>query len=338
MLIAMAETHIIGMLVAIPLAFLDLFRNWKEETSSKTEKILCSLKLSFFIFAITSVVWQIWPADRTYHSLHPATPLLFIVGLADAFLPNYGILFDSQIQIALGTFLFGIATAALWRHKTAFVNFTLTCTPLILFSAIIYLGHRWHHGFYWIYWVISIWLAGDDCIKDKRVNKLITLLFAIQTIIGIYALIDDGLHPYSGGKALAHHIQSTSLSKMPIVGAEVFQDQHAIVYKWEVDQIQPTLMEIKDSKIYNPKTNEWINYWNHYDSKLYFPRQSLLEFERSLIALSKKIPPPFLVIVALEHGLTAPQMPNGMTLEAEFGSISDYGEHLALYLYSPTPQ
>lgn len=335
MLIAMTETHMIGMLAAIPLAMLDIIRHWRHEMSSRLEKLFCGFKFLFFIFAISSVLLQLWPADESYHSLNPASPLLAFLGFSDGFLPNYGILFESYYQMIIGMLLWIAATMALWRHPKAFTTYLTLILPLALFSAIIYTGHRWHHGFYWIYWVMALWMTGVGILTDRRLALLTTLLFSLHAAMGLYALIDDGLHPYSGGQDIAHHIRDNGLVDLPMVGAEVFRDSHkGIVYKWEIDQLQPVMLALTGARVYDPRAGETISFWNHYDSKLYFPRRSLYEFEWDLQALTAKLGSAFLVIVATEPGLPAPELPPNLKLIYRAERARDFGEHLSLYQFS----
>lgn len=335
MLILMTETHMLGMLAAIPLAVLDIARTWGFEKKTKLETAFYGFKILFFIFALASVVWQLWPADQNYHSLHPDKPILAFIGFANAFLPNFGIFYQSHFQIVAGILLWLIALIALWRHRGALTTFIMLALPLALFSAIMYSGHRWHHGFYWIYWVMSLWLSGVAWQTDTRLRRLVTVLFALHAAMGVYALTIDGLHPYSSGKDVARHIQENGMTQLPMVGAEVFQDSHdGIVYKWEVDQIQPTLLALKDARIFDPRARQWITNWNHYDNRLYFSRRSLAEFEADLKDIAKEIGAPFLLIVATNEGLPEPQMPPNLTLLYRANPAIDYGEHLSLYRFS----
>lgn len=188
MLILMAETHVIGMLSAVPLAILDLIRHWHHEMSSRVERLLCGFKLLFFLFAVISATWQILPADEAYHHLHPDSPLAVFSGFASAFLPNFGIFLQSHLQIVIGLILWGIAIIALWRHRSTLTTYLALCLPLALFLATIFPGQRWQHGCYWIYWVIALWLAGSSWHHDRRLQTLVTSLFALQAAMGIYAL------------------------------------------------------------------------------------------------------------------------------------------------------
>lgn len=335
MLILMAETHMLGMLAAIPLAVLDIARTWRLEKKTKLETAFYGFKILFFIFALASVVWQLWPADQNYHSLHPDKSILAFIGFANAFLPNFGIFYHSHFQIAAGILLWLTALIALCRHRDALTTFIMLALPLALFSAIMYSGHRWHHGFYWMYWVMSLWLANATWQGDVRLRRFITVLFSIHAAMGVYALTVDGVHPYSSGNDVARHIQENGMAKLPMVGAEVFQDSHdGIVYKWEVDQIQPTLLALKDARIFDPHANQWITNWNHYDNRLYFPRRSLIEFEADLKDIAKKIGAPFLLIVATDAELPEPQMPTTLTLLYHANPAIDFGEHLSLYRFS----
>lgn len=334
MLILMAETHIVGMLAAIPLALLDIMRTWGKE-KSKFETLFLFFKLSFFIFALATVIWQIWPADQSYHSLHPASPFLVFMGFADAFFPNFGIFYQSYFQIGVGVVLWLVATLALWRSHSALITYGALALPFALFSAIIYTGHRWHHGFFWIYWVIAIWLTGASLLHYTRFRNLLTALLALQAAMGLYALGDDAIHPYSNGQEIARQIQNNNLWNLPMVGAEVFRNsQKGIVYKWEVDQLQPTMLALTGARLYDPRAGEWLSFWNHYDSKLYFPRRSLAEFESDLNAVAQKIGTPFLVVVATEADLPDPIMPASLKLLYQADRPIDYGEHLSLYQFS----
>lgn len=189
MLVLMAETHMLGMLAAIPLAILDIKRTVGLGKKSKLETAFFGFKLMFFIFALASVVWQLWPADEKYHLLHPSSMTQVLSGVADAFWPNFGVFSQSHVQVVAGVLMCLVATIALWRCRGAFITFVMLSVPLILFSAIVYVGHRWHHGFYWMYWVIALWLAGSAWKSDARLRRLVTILFALHAAMGIYALM-----------------------------------------------------------------------------------------------------------------------------------------------------
>jgi hypothetical protein len=125
------------------------------------------------------------------------------------------------------------------------------------------------------------------------------------------------------------------MTKLPMVGAEVFRDsREGTVYKWEVDQLQSVMLALNEARTFDPRANQWLTHWNHYDSKLYFPRRSLAEFETDLKDISKKIGSPFLLIVSTEAGLPEPQMPSALTFLYGVPPTIDYGEHLSLYQFS----
>lgn len=335
MLILMAETHILGMLAAIPLAVLDIARTWGKE-NSKFETLFLFFKLSFFIFALVTVIWQLWPQDQNYHSLHPASPFLVFVGFADGFWPNYGLFyrnfFWSLLQITAGILFWLAATIILRRHRDAFITFAALLLPLAIFSAVIYAGHRWHHGFYWMYWVMAIWMAGAGAFADRRLRRMVTFLFSLHAAMGLYALIDDGLHPYSNAPAVAQYLRENHLEHLPMVGMEVF-GMEPEVFKWEVDQLQPLLLKMSLARVYDPVAKSWIQTWRNYSDKFYFPRHDLQEMTIELQQVARDLPHPFLVVMARDRNTLYYSPPPPLQFLADFPDPIDYGEKLELFLH-----
>lgn len=325
-LAVLCQIHVMAMGAACALLAIE---SWQCRKHQKWAPILPVIASLFF------AAWQIIPPHQAYRTLTPGSPLMVFPGLANGFFPDFGLFHGLILQIACGLILWIASWIVIARHKAAIPYYLLLSVSLILISAILYSGHRWHHGFYFIYFIIAIWLSTNQPYTDRFSRRFITGLLLLHALIGGYAIVDDLRHPYSNGADVAQWIKGHNLTNDPIVGIEVFRGKKQdVVYKWEMDQIQPVLMHLHGKKMLDPVSMEMVPYWHHHDDIHYFPRWDYHTMQREFEKLSQGFNHPFLVIIAQERGVIDFSPPSPLQLLAHFPEPSDYGEHLSLYRFS----
>jgi hypothetical protein len=197
----------------------------------------------------------------------------------------------------------------------------------------IYWGCRWHHGFYFVYLVPALWIAGEHALVGWRALVL-TLCLALQAVVGLYALGQDVLHPYSGGADLARFCEHEGLAGLPAVGIfAVRREDGVIAYRFEIDRIQPVLVSSPRLSIFDPNAGTFERFYKHYSQGDYFPLEEPAAMAESLAAVAKRIPAPFLVIASLAPGVAGIELPAPITKLGDFPALPDYGESYSLYLW-----
>ena len=150
----------------------------------------------------------------------------------------------------------------------------------------------------------------------------------------MYAFAYDIRTTCSSGKPAAEHIKEQGLERLPKVGIKVTEKEFVPPrYRWEIDEIQSTLVYLDDKRIYDPKGNQFEVYWRYYAypdyHKLHFGGHIVEEMRR----VSEKLDSDILMIVV------RPQNSDETILPPEFKKLKDfprglwYGESISLYIF-----
>lgn len=116
--------------------------------------------------------------------------------------------------------LFLLALVGLRKDKKALFFFFFNYVFLSYVFIKLYNGYSWHHYFYFIYWVISMWIF--DKSKSDLWHKLLVCLFTFALIMSVnsafYAYKGDIEEHYTESKAVADYIaKSDKLQKANLV-------------------------------------------------------------------------------------------------------------------------
>ena len=329
LLAVLAQIHLIAATVAVLLFIEEYLEDHRSYWGS-----------FFVIGSLLLVAWQLKPSGVNHSGLLlPENPWMAFRSFANGFMPNFGIFrlapLRTGFQITVGTFLWIASWIVAWRHRQI-VRYYLPLTfSLFIISAVIYTGERWHHGFYFIYFVTAIWLSTQTVFNDVFSRRFVTGLFALHAALGIYAIALDIMTPYSNGPQVAKFIQQNQLEGLPIVGIEAFPEDHGTTgYKFVAPAIFPVILHLPQSSIYDPNTGNELHFWSHYDDKMYFPpHQDLNSINKDLERIDAALAGAFLVVVVQNKKIHNLIMPNSLQRLATFPMTYDFGEHMALYTH-----
>ena len=185
----------------------DYIKN-KKELLTKEFYILCGIAFLDIIF----ILYQIFGSlDRVqYFQLlqghnNSVSYLLHNIIEGVCFLDIYG------ITAGICTTIFVLITlVALYRNKTAFSFFILSYLFLSVIFLFFYNGYTWHHYFYFVYLIISLWLYDNNSDNKNIFYTIFIIFFMVISCIGIYrtsnAYAKDIKNEFSTSKKLSEEI------------------------------------------------------------------------------------------------------------------------------------
>ncbi len=283
--------------------------------------------------SILFCAWQVLSPTH-HHSPYDLGNIKYaLFGLGHGFWPDYGFFLGKHLFEGVGIALWSLSFLVFRFNRLGRIYYIGLTATLLGISIVLYPGFRWHHGFYFIYFIAAIWLSTEGPPSDTFSRRFITGILFLHAAIGGYALADDSRHPYSNGDAVATYIQAHHLETLPWVGILVTRDGAQYRYQWEIDRLQPVLVRIPDHGTFNPVTMQTEPFWRHYDNPEYFPTRTQDEMAHDLQQLATTLHAPYLVIVAQERNAEGFPLPAKIQPIEIFPKPSDYGEHLQLYIY-----
>jgi len=132
-----------------------------------------------------------------------------------------------------GTLLLMLLAIGLLRRKpAALMIYILGTAGLLSWFYLANIGFTRHHGFLFIVFFASLWLAkaspgqaagppaerGRTLLGERGLNGVLTVMLFAQLMAGIYALGMDFVYPFSQSKNVARIIRNKGYQKLPIVG------------------------------------------------------------------------------------------------------------------------
>jgi hypothetical protein len=323
----LAQVHLMSLACAAVLLLLELH---ERRSGAVVWSKRAWLGAAALVMSLACTAYQILPRGHQPAS-RSTNADLFFAGLANGFFPHFDRL-RGMGQAVLGMTLFVLSWLVLRRDRGALLRYALLALPLAALSALIYYGHRWHHGFYFVYFVVAVWLSGAP---SQRCLRFLGAVLALHAAVGAYALAADLGGPYSNGKDVARAIEEQDLGRLPLVGVEVQPGTSGeLRYVFQIDSIQPVLLYLKAGRAYNPRAATRDAYWSHYAEPAYFAPMSASELVVELREIAKRLGAP-MVVVTVEgaplHG--AEIAPPPLRRLATFERPLDYGEALGLYLF-----
>jgi hypothetical protein len=323
-LAALAQVHFLAALAAAALFAFEL-ASYDVRRLTFAAKACASAVLASGL----ATAYQLLPPDRSYRGATHASPLDIALAAPSAFMPNFDHVMSTTVQQGIGVVLCGASWLVAASNRRALVRYAALCATLVAMSAFVYSGQRWHNGFFFVYFLVALWLAGGPAMGGR--SAYVALLLAVHAALGLYALFADFRHPYSDGSAVAGDIRSRSLDRLPLVGV-AFSNEGT--FSWDIDEIQPVLLGLDRGRAYDPVEKTFEPFWRHYyDRDSHFARlpQSMLAGELSRIA--RGLHSPLLVVGVLgRHDPVANVAAPLETLLVPPPSMDD-GERLCLYVY-----
>jgi hypothetical protein len=191
----LAQVHLMATVAAAVLLAVDCALSMRRNRWTGAEWAAAAIVVLSFALA----AWQMTP-DRDSRQGAPNVRAVFL-GFANAFVPNYGIFYDSRVQRYVGFGLFLSTFAVLWRRRRAFVVYGLLSGTLAteFVYVLVWGGFRWHHGLYFIFMVCALWLSSRTPLSGVRAHVL-TAIFALHAAVGLYAVAADVLPILAGTK------------------------------------------------------------------------------------------------------------------------------------------
>jgi len=333
-LAVLAQVHLASMIAAAVLLIFDWLvgarsPRWRAQEWAAAAVVVVSLALS---------AWQMLP-DKGAPPSYGATDIVTVFnGFANAFVPNYGILNEGDLvqrllQLGIGLFLFVGSFAMLWPLHRGLLVYSMLAGGMLAECVFVYSGYRWHHGLYFIFMVAALWLSAEHPLRGVRAQFL-NFVLALQVIVGLYALGADILSPYSDGRLASRFLRERGLDRLPIVGMSVLRvSRDTAEYKWETDQIQPVLLGLDRTRIFDPVRGSFESFYRHYTEPESLLVMNGLEIDRSLQGVAARLGGPFIVV------LMGYKPPNVRLLEklTDLPRTLDYGERYSLFLCSGFP-
>ena len=324
----LAQVHLMSLGMACVLAFLELLehRAAPEPLSAGTKAALVA-----FVLGILAAVYQILPRGPG-SAVHGAGFGAFL-GPGNGYLPPFDRL-GGPLQVAAGVALSVLSILVLRDDRQALLRYGLLASPLFAISVVIYGGYRWHHGFYFISFVVALWLCMGP---SARALRFLGAVLGLHAAVGAYAIVEDLRGPYSDGEVAARAVQAGGYGNLPVVGVSVrTNDRGGLRYAFEVDYIQPFLLYAPQGRAYDPRAGTFERYWRHYAEPHYFADMDAAELSARLTQIAARVGSPVLV-AAVEQDLpegTDPAPPFLRPIQ-RFPRALDYGERLSMYLFSP---
>jgi hypothetical protein len=161
---------------------------------------------------------------------------------------------------ALAALIVLSAALLLRKNRTALIGYLLSTAGLLAFFYVISRGSTRHHGFLFIAFVCSLWLARSTAkterpepeidtrhrTGEKRLSAVLTSVLLVQVLAGAYAIGMDWHYPFSQAKAMADYIQRRGLARLPIIG--------------DVDFMITPVAGYLDRRVFYPQQGDWGSY------------------------------------------------------------------------------
>jgi len=262
-------------------------------------------------------------------------------GIAVGFLPDFGVLSEGgpvrqNLLAGVGLMLLLGSLVLLWPRRNALIVYGILAGGLVAMCVFVYSGYRWHFGFYYIFMIVALWLS-DGSVPEGVRGRLLSVVFGVQMIVGLYAIGSDIVRPYSDGLLAANFLREQHLDHLPMVGLTVSQHSKDTPYHWEVDEIQPVLLELGGSKVYDPQAASFESFFTHYNSIHYFPPMNRAEAEQEIRNVAARIGTPFVAVVVRKPDVTF-DVPAPLQKLKDFPEPlefqSGFGEAYSIFLYS----
>jgi len=292
--------------------------------------------------SLASSAWQMAPGKASVPGLGAAEKSAVLIGFSNAFVPNFGVLNEGgllqhylQRDLGFAMFLGSLGLALSWPRRKALLAYVMLAGGLVVICIFVYSGLRWHHGLYFIFMLASLWLAGGPAPEGVR-RHFLSVVLGIHMVVGLYALGSDLIRPYSDGRLAAHFLLEQHLDQLPLVGMNVLQDSRDTMYQWEIDAIQPVMLELGNRRIYDPIARSFESFFTHYAFRDYYPVMSGAETDRELRNVASRLGGPFVVVVLRHSSPDVPMdVPARLRKLMDFPQPLDFGEAYSIYLYSP---
>jgi hypothetical protein len=321
-LVLMAQVHAMAAMAAAVLLVFDLVSVQERPLSRTTKAWTFAVGASIGLAA-----WQVIPPDEGFRAMRVGPPLH--QAIANGFLPNFIAVASWRWQLDVGLGLAVLAVVAVASSPRALAVWAALASTLAATHLFAYPGHRWHHGLWFVYLVLAVWLAGG--LRQPSISSgIVTTLLLVQAAVGIYALGADVFRPYSDGRAVADEIRRHGMERLPLVGVRL---DNPASFRFDVDRVQPVLLGLPEGRAYDPVAGRLEPFWRHYDRPLYFVERDRSQLTSCLAAIAARLRSDVLVVTESPGPDRRFPVPPELSTLVVPPAAMDYGEQLALYLY-----
>ncbi|MDH7512699.1 MAG: hypothetical protein QHH14_07125 [Clostridiales bacterium] len=136
------------------------------------------------------------------------------------------------INASLALLVLIFSALVIWRRRSALIFFVLSTSGTLAWLYIASVGFVRHQGHLFLAFVAAVWLArgspdpikASSAVKERRPEGILvfsfvlTLIFAVQAVGGLFAVGMDIVYPFSQAKATARYIKQKGYRDLPIVG------------------------------------------------------------------------------------------------------------------------
>jgi len=220
------------------------------------------------------------------------------------------------------------------RSRHTMLAYALLSGSMLAICIAVYSGFRWHHGMYFIFLLVALWLTRSEPLTGLS-KHLLTFLLIVQSLICMYAIELDLRYPYSDAPLAAKYLQDHDLDKLPILGLNVTEGSGQPIYRWENDAIQPLLLELGNQHgVYDPNAGDFESFFNHYSLRDYFPVMTMEKASQRIQTIATHISKPFIVIgFRYENSNTPMTLPPILRKLTDLQRPLDFGENYSIYIY-----
>ena len=326
----LASIHALSLILSGVLVVLAAFDSWRSKVRPRAGQLLPAMIIVLVSWGITTYQ-LIPPEDLSIQHAGARDPLFVFQGLANGFLPRFGLLhLHPAVQVTIGLLLWAVSWCCFLRQPMGFATYAFLSLALVMFMFFVYRGAPWHHGFFFISVIVAYWIAFTGVKPDRLARAALTVILAFLAVSGAYAYASDLILPSSGGKFAAERIQTQGLDELPRVGLKIRETSR---YRWEIDSIQSTLAYLRDPSIYDPVSGSFVSYWSHYGDRSYFRRRSIEAVIEDLSSLTGRFGVDILVIAARPRGWDRADLPAPFRKIEDIPSGFYYGENISLFLF-----
>ncbi len=326
-----AQVHLYSAVAAGVLVLFDLEAVLRAPTPR--QRLRAWLGCAGVVASLLFAVLQMWPPAAHNPSRIPERLPDLVPYIASGMVPAFDGFPRESLQRPLAVALWLATWLVLWKSRPSLVLYALLTLALTAMLVIVYPGHRWHHGFYFVFFVTAAWHAAK--IPSGVPRLVVGILFLLHAVLGLRALGRDLVAPYSNGSRVAEALVARGLDARPLIGIGILP---GCVFQWDIDQVQPVLAHLPGKTAFNPRTDRFEPFWQHYLEFDYFSQVSrdafLPELQKTAGRLGRDV-----AIIAVENS----GQPDACALPPPFEEIgrflrhTDYGERYILYRYLGPP-
>jgi hypothetical protein len=203
--------------------------------------------------------------------------------------------------------------AVLRDSRKALIFYYSSLAPLLFFFVVTNFTASRYFGMVYVYFLAAVWMKGGIVTVPPLLKAAIYFIFCLHVVIGVYALSDDILHPFSGSRDAAAFLSGHGLAgeRLAVDGCiagpmlcayldkKVYYldiDQVGSYLTWKKSWFPPHRRSIEDEIKGSTHIRDWQDFILVSNRKItndslpcsdrgnYYKLKPLAEFENSIVA------------------------------------------------------